>query len=132
MELRTSWKFSSNNEIMEAVGSFKYLERCFSGYGGLKEEVKIKVGGGGLKTFDLCVSSDVKTEEGVVRKRCSALDGAEVWYMKHELMDVEMIQMKCLQSMGKVTRMDRMRKADARRRASARRNKSDRVDRKYF
>ena len=102
---------------MEAVTSFKYLGSCFSSDGGVKEDVSMRVGEG-MRTFGAMkrmwngrsVSLRVKRElyERIVVP--TVMYGSESWGMKvEERSKLDVAEMKCLRSMCRVTRMDRVR-----------------------
>ena len=129
-----------NGERMEVVTSFKYLGSCFSSDGGVKEDVSMRVGEG-MRTFGAMkrmwsgrsVSLRVKRElyERIVVP--TVMYGSESWGMKvEERNKLDVAEMKCLRSMCRVTRMDRVRNEVVRERVGVSENLSKRVDRKVL
>ena len=124
------------NEMLEEVGSFKYLGSFVAANGGVEEDVRQRVGEG-CKTMGVlnglfkCRSLHMEVKrglyEGVVVP--TVLYGAESWGLKvQERNRLNVFEMRCLRSMCGVTRMDRVRNDEVRRRSGVKTELAERVD----
>jgi len=127
---------SLNDTRMEAVEYYRYLCVNISNDGRMNEEVRHRIGearkaSGALqklwKNRRMSNEAKVGMYEGIVEP--SLLYGCEAWVMNvHERRKVEAVEMRCLRSICRVRRIDRISNVDIRRRCGKNVGVGERMD----
>ena len=117
---------------------FKYLGSQVAADGGCERDVVHRMNEG-YRAWGALKS--VLSDRGLKAKKClyegviapTALYGAEAWGMSStERRKVNVLEMKCLRSLVRVSRMDRVRNEEVRRRAGIERELASRTDQRVL
>ena len=129
-----------NGEPLEEVDCFKYLESQVAADGGCEREVVHRMNEGyrawrALKSVlsnrGLGIKAKKSLYEGVIVS--TALYGAEAWGLRSaERRKVNVLEMKCLRSLVRESRMDRVRNKEVRRRAGIEMELASRADQRVL
>ena len=129
-------KVSLKGERLEEVDSFRYLGAHVARKGGVEVEIECRLREaskclGGFKNImrnrHLGMDAKRRLYEGVIVP--TVLYGAETWNLREaERKSLNVFEMKCLRSMVRVTRLDRVRNEEVRKRAGVEKEMAERAD----
>ena len=125
-----------NGEMLEEVGSFKYLGSCVAANGGVEEDVRQRLNEGCkvmgvLNGLFKCRALHKAVKKSLYERVVvpTVLYGSETWGLKvNERNRLNVFEMRCLRSMCGVSRLDRLRNEEIRRRMGVTKEMAERVD----
>ena len=129
-----------NCEPLEEVDCFKYLGSQVAADGGCETDVVHRMIEG-YRAWGALKSVLSNRGLGIKAKKClyegiivpTALQGTEAWGMRSaERKKVNVLEMKCLRSLVRVSRMDRVRNEEVHRRAGKEKKLVSRADQRVF